>query len=106
VGSAVITSTAVVVADPGDTDNQLPPVALAVKLRLPELAVMTVLARTPVVEPAAAERLRLLGVAIKEAALAGAASSRSPKNIAFGTKPRNIEILASMIILAELDQIQ
>jgi hypothetical protein len=107
---AVIVSNAVVVADPGDTDNQFPPalplVAAAVKLRLPELAVIFVIAVTTVVDPAFAESWRLLGVAIKDAAFAGAASARNTKNIAVGTRTRDIELLGSMIILAESDQIQ
>jgi hypothetical protein len=95
-----------VVADPGDTDNQFPPDALAVKLRLPELAVTSEVAVTLVVDPAFANRSMLLGFAVSVAAFAEAAAAKNRKNAGVGTRTRNIALLASTIILAECDQIQ
>jgi hypothetical protein len=81
-----------VVADPGDTDNQVPPDALAVKVRVPELAATFVVAVAFVVEPAFADRPslgpRLGGVAISDAAFAEAAAMKRNTNGDVGRRTR------------------
>jgi hypothetical protein len=60
-------------AEVGETDNQLPPEAVALKFRVPELAVTLTELLTLLVVPAFAVNVSVLGLAMSEAPLAEAA---------------------------------